>query len=180
MNKKLDLSSLKLNDSVVVAVAMVILIAILGVIMYFTVNMTVSAKLSINRSVETANANVEHIKELEKIKSNQTLYREQLKKYDELIAERGSYSRLAKQAELEDMLEKYSLTGDVSAGTMESYASVQMAESTVNVVGKESDIKAMCNEILSSKYVVRIDSFAIADNGDGTATAAFTVVNFTK
>ena len=68
----------------------------------------------------------------------------------------------------------------MQAGTLEPYASVQMAESTVSVVGKESDVKSMCSEILSEDYIVRIDSFAIADNGDGTVTAAFTVVNFTK
>lgn len=180
MNKKINLSSIKANDSVIVAVVMVILAAVLGVAIYFTYKSTVTTKDSINTSIKTATSNIEHIKQLEAIKADKDKYISQVGKYDEVIAASGTYTRLGKQAELENLLEKYSLKGEVQAGTLAPYASVQMAESTVSVSGKESDVKAMCQEILSEKYIVRIDSFAIADNGDGTVTAAFTVVNFTK
>lgn len=180
MNKKIDLSSIKANDSVLVAVAMVILAVILGVAIYFTFKSTVTAKESVSTAIKTASDNIEHIKELEAIKADKAKYNAQVSKYDAVIAASGTYTRLDKQAELEALLDKYSLTGEVQAGTLEPYASVQMAESTVSVVGKESDVKSMCSEILSEDYIVRIDSFAIADNGDGTVTAAFTVVNFTK
>lgn len=180
MNKKIDLSSLKANESILVAIAMVLLAVILGVAIYFTVQLTVTTKGTIDTAIKTATANIDHIKELEAIKADKDKYNSQVSKYDEVIADAGTYTRLGKQAELENMLEKYNLTGEVQAGTLSGYAAVQMAESTVSVVGKESDIKAMCQEILSVPYIVRIDSFAVADNGDGTATAAFTVVNFTK
>ena len=180
MNMKIDLSKIKANDSILVAIAMVVLAVILGCAIYFTYQSTVSAKESINTAINTASSNIEHIKELEAIKADQSRYNNQVSKYDEIIADAGSYTRLGKQAELEMMLDKYSLTGEVQAGTLSPYAGVQTAESTVSVVGKETDIKAMCQEILSKDYIVRIDSFAIADNGDGTATAAFTVVDFTK
>lgn len=180
MNKKIDLSSIKANESVLVAVAMVLLAAILGCAIYFTYQSTVAAKDSINTAIKTAAANIDHIKELEAIKADKDRYNSQVSKYNEVIADAGTYTRLGKQAELEDLLEKYDLKGEVQAGVLSPYASVQMAESTVSVVGKESDVKSMCQEILSEKYIVRIDSFAMADNGDGTVTAAFTVVNFTK
>lgn len=180
MNKKINLSSIKVNDSVLVAVAMVVLAAILGVAIYFTYKSTVTAKDTVNTSIKTATANIEHIKRLEAIKADKDKYVNQVSKYNEVIADEGTYTRLGKQAELENMLDKYSLIGEVEAGALTPFASVQMAESTVSVSGKESDVKSMCQEILSEKYIVRIDSFAMADNGDGTVTAAFTVVNFTK
>lgn len=180
MNKKIDLSSIKAHDSILVAVAMVILAVVLGVAIYFTYDSTVKEKASNDTAIKTATANIEHIKELEAIKADKDKYAVKVEKYNEVIADAGTYTRLGKQAELEAMLDKYSLTGEVQAGTLSLYASVQMAESTVSVVGKESDVKAMCSEILSADYIVRIDSFAIADNGDGTVTAAFTVVDFTK
>lgn len=180
MNKKIDLSSIKAHDSILVAIAMIILAVILGVAIYFTYNYTISAKNSNDTAIKTATANIEHIKELEGIKADKDKYAVRVEKYNEVIADAGTYTRLGKQAELENLLEKYSLTGEVQAGTLSPYASVQMAESTVSVVGKESDVKAMCREILSKDYIVRIDSFAIADNGDGTVTSAFTIVDFTK
>ncbi len=180
MNKKINLSSIKANDSILVAIAMVLLAAILGTAIYFTFKLTVSEQNSIDTAIKTAADNIEHIKELEAIKADKDKYNIKVSQYDEVIAGANTYTRLGKQAELENMLEKYNLTGEVQAGTLSGYASVQMAESTVSVVGKESDVKAMCQEILSVDYIVRIDSFAMADNGDGTVTAAFTVVNFTK
>lgn len=180
MNKKIDLSSIKAHDSILVAVAMVILAAILGVAIYLTFDSTNKAKESNETAIKTATANIEHIKELEAIKADKDKYVVKVDKYNEVIADSGTYTRLGRQAELENMLDKFSLTGEVQAGTLSPYASVQMAESTVSVVGKERDVKAMCSEILSDKYIVRIDSFAIADNGDGTVTAAFTIVDFTK
>ena len=82
--------------------------------------------------------------------------------------------------DLEEMLIKYNLKGTAVSGKLEPFGSVQTARSTIEVVGKESDVKNMCKEIVSSKYIVRIDDFAMADNGDGTVTAAFSIVNFTK
>ncbi len=180
MKKKIDLSSIKANESILVAIAMVFLAIILGVAIYFTYQSTVQAKESNDTEIKSANEHIEHIKELEAIKANKEKYVFRVDKYNEVIADAGTYTRLGKQAELENLLEKYSLTGEVQAGVLSPFASVQMAESTVSVVGKESDVKAMCNEILSTEYIVRIDSFAMADNGDGTVTAAFTVVDFTK
>lgn len=180
MNKKINLSSIKANDSILVAIAMVLLAAILGVAIYFTLKLTMSEQKSIDTAIQTVTSNIEHVKELEAIKADKEKYSIKVSQYNEVIADANTYTRLGKQAELENMLEKYNLTGEVQAGTLSMYASVQMAESTVSVVGKESDVKAMCQEILSVDYIVRIDSFAMADNGDGTVTAAFTVVNFTK
>lgn len=180
MNKKIDLSTIKANDSILVAVTMIILAAILGVAIYFTSQSTVTAKQSLDTAIKTATDNIGHIKELEAIKANKAKYNAQVSRYNAVIADAGTYTILGKQAELEEMLDKYSLKGEVKAGELSPYASVKMAESTVSVVGKESDIKAMCTEILSKEYIVRIDSFSIADNGDGTVTSEFTVVDFTK
>ncbi len=180
MNKKLDLSSMKINDSVIVAIAMVILAIILGVAAWFTFQETISEKKSIDSTLESANINKNHIAELEEIKSNQHKYQKEFKQYDEVIAEEGSYTKLENQMDLEEMLIKYNLKGTAVAGELEPFGSVKSAKSTLEVVGKESDVKAMCQEILSSKTIVRIDDFAMAENEDGTVSAMFTVVNFTK
>lgn len=180
MKKKIDLSSIKANDSILVAIAMILLAVILGFAIFATYNLTVKQKKANEDAVNSANANIEHIRELEAIKADNSKYNDRVKVYDEVVAEAGSYTILGKQAELESLMEKYDLTGEAQAGELSPYASVQMAESTVNVVGKESDVKAMCTEILSKDYIVRIDKFEIANNGDGTVTAAFTVVDFTK
>lgn len=180
MNKKIDLSSIKENESILVGFAMVVLALILGVALFLTFKETVAIKDSINTTINTANANKEHIINLRKIKADQEKYKRQEVAYDANIASPDTYDTLQKQIELEDMLVKYNLTGTAKAGELTSYAGVQKAESTVEVIGKESDVKAMCLELLSPDYIVRIDSFQIADNADGTVTAAFTVVNFTK
>ena len=101
MNKKIDLSSIKANDSVLVAVAMVILAVILGVAIYFTFKSTVTAKESVSTAIKTASDNIEHIKELEAIKADKAKYNAQVSKYDAVIAASGTYTRLDKQAELE-------------------------------------------------------------------------------
>lgn len=180
MNKKLDLSSIKVNDYVLVVIAMILLAAILGVATWFTFKQTMVVKDSINTKLEVANTNRAHISELEGIKANQHKYEQEFKQYDAVIAPSGSYTTLENQMDLEEMLIKYNLKGTAVSGTLEPFGSVQMARSTVEVVGKESDVKNMCKEIVSSKYIVRIDDFAMADNGDGTVTAAFSIVNFTK
>ena len=180
MNKKLDLSSIKVNDYVLVTVAMVLLAIILGVAAWFTFKQTMAVKDSINTTLEVANTNRAHIAELEEIKANQNKYEEEFKQYDAVIAPAGSYTTLENQMDLEEMLIKYNLKGTAVSGKLEPFGSVQTARSTIEVVGKESDVKNMCKEIVSSKYIVRIDDFAMADNGDGTVTAAFSIVNFTK
>lgn len=180
MKNKIDLSSIKANDSILVAIAMILLAGILGVAVFSTYKSTVNQKISNENAIKTANANIEHIKELEAIKADKEKYVNRVEEFDAVIAEAGTYTRLGKQVELENLLDKYNLTGEVQAGELSPYASVQTAESTVNVVGKESNVKSMCAEILSKEYIVRIDRFEIANNGDGTVTAAFTVVDFTK
>lgn len=180
MNKKLDLSSIKIHDSILITIAMVFLAIILGVAAWFTFQQGESVKNSMATKFETANSLKDKISELEGIKANQARYQKEFKQYDEVIAENGTYDKLYYQMDLEDLLKKYSLTGTAVAGDLEAFGSVQMAKSTVEVVGKESDVKLMCKEIVSSKNIVRVDDFAMADNGDGTVTAAFSIVNFTK
>lgn len=180
MNKKLDLSSIKINDTAIVIIAMVLLAAILGVAAYFTFQETVSEKNSIVATLENANINRNHIAELEAIKANQHKYQAEFKQYDEVIAENGSYTKLEYQMDLEEMMIKYHLTGTAVAGDLVPLGTVYMATSTVEAVGKESDVKGMCQEILSSEKMVRIDSFAMAENEDGTVSAVFTIANFTK
>lgn len=58
MNKKIDLSSIKAHDSILVAVAMVILAAVLGVAIYFTYDSTVKEKASNDTAIKTATANI--------------------------------------------------------------------------------------------------------------------------
>lgn len=181
MKKKIDLTSLKGNESLLVAIGMVLLAAVLSFAVYMTVHRITATQASINTGIQNANTNIQRVEELKSIKANQAVYASAVEKYSAVVADAGTYSKIERQAELEDMLAFYNLKGEVLAGDLLPYASVQMAETTVSkVVGKESDVKAMCRDIVSKPYVVRIDSFAIADNGDGTVSATFTVVDFTK
>ncbi|MCR4595125.1 MAG: hypothetical protein K5761_08735 [Clostridiales bacterium] len=181
MNKKIDLSSLKGNDSIVVAVLMVILMIILCLAGWFTIQRASNVQTEVDGSIEKFNQNIALLTNLRTLRDNSSYYEAQKAKYDEVIAENGSYSAKEYSMDLDDLCRKYDLEiQEWEVGEMSPSASVNSAKTTITVVGKESNVEKLCTYIVTQKEIARIDDYSIVANDDGTVIAMLTIVNFTK
>ncbi len=181
MNKKIDLSTLKGNDSIIVAVLMVILMIVLCLAGWFTIQRAANVKTEVDSSIEMYNQNLELLTSLRKLRDNSAYYEAQKAKYDEVIAENGSYSVIGYNMDIDDLCRKYDLDiQEIAVGDMSPLANVNSARTSLTVVGKESNVKKLCTYIVSQKEIARIDDFSMVANEDGTVIAMLTIVNFTK
>lgn len=183
MNTKISLSGLKDKVSTValVVIAMVFLVAILGVASYLTISEVAQLKDTIGASVTSYDENKIFVASLEKLKADSKYYEAQQAEYDKVIADNGTYSTVDYYVEIDELCRKYNLkVVDISVGEMVPNALVNEATTTVSVVGEEVDVRRMAVEIVSQEQIARIDTIAMAKQEDGTVAASMVIVNFTK
>lgn len=183
MNTKINLSGLKDRVSTValVVIAMVLLVAVLGVASYFTINEVAELKERIGSSVTAYDENKIFVASLEKLKADSKYYEAQQAEYDKVIADAGTYNAVDYYVAIDEMCKKYNLKViDISVGDMQSNGLVNQATTTLAVVGEEVDVRRMAVEIVSQEKIARIDTIAMAKQQDGTVAASMVIVNFTK
>ena len=183
MNKDIKLSDLKekVNSTVLVAIAMVLLVAVLGVASYFTIQEVTSLKDTIGKTVIAYNENKNLVASLEKLKSDSEYYAKQQAEYDKVIADNGTYNTVDYYVEIDEICKKYNLQiVDISVGDMVVNGNVSEATTALSVVGEEIDVRRMAVEIVSQEQIARIDTIAMAKQQDGTVAASMVIVNFTK
>lgn len=183
MNTNIKLSDLKekINTTVLVAIAMVVLVAILGVASYFTIQEVTELKDSIGKNTIAYNENKYLVTSLEKLRTDSEYYAKQQAEYDKVIAANGTYSAVDYYVEIDELCKKYDLQViDISVGEMMENGNVNQATTVISVVGKEIDVRSMAVEIISQEQIARIDTIAMAKQQDGTVAASLVIVNFTK
>lgn len=183
MNKDIKLSDLKgkINSTVFVAIAMVLLVIVLGVASYFTIQEVAELKDSIGKNVIAFNENKNLVASLEKLKADSEYYSKQQAEYDKVIADNGTYNTVDYYVEIDELCKKYGLNVvDITVGDMEENGNVSQATTVISVVGEEIDVRRMAVEIVSQEQIARIDTIAMAKQQDGTVAASMVIVNFTK
>ncbi len=183
MNTNIKLSDLKekINTTVLVAIAMIFLVIILAVASYFTVQEVTQLKESIGASTTALRENKILVSSLEKLKADAKYYEAQQEKYDEVIADNGTYNSIDYYIEIDELCKKYDLRiVDISVGDMASNGNVNQATTTIAVVGEEINVRKMAVEIVSQEQIARVDTIAMAKQQDGTVAASMVIVNFTK
>ena len=183
MNTNIKLSDLKDKISTValVVIAMVLLVAVLGVASYFTITEVTTLKETIGASVTKFDENKIFVASLEKLKADSKYYEAQQAEYDKVIADNGTYNPVDYYVEIDELCAKYNLRiVDISVGDMVANGLVFEATTTLAVVGEEIDVRRMAVEIVSQEQIARIDTIAMAKQEDGTVAATMTIVNFTK
>lgn len=183
MNKDIKLSDLKekVNSTVLVAIAMVLLVVVLGVASYFTIQEVTSLKDTIGKTVIAYNENKNLVASLEKLKADSEYYAKQQAEYDKVIADNGTYNTVDYYVEIDEICKKYNLQiVDISVGDMVVNGNVSEATTALSVVGEEIDVRRMAVEIISQEQIARIDTIAMAKQQDGTVAASMVIVNFTK
>lgn len=183
MNTKINLSDLKekINTTVLVAIAMVVLVVILGVASYFTIKEVTELKDSIGKNVIAFNENKHLVSSLEKLRADSEYYAKQQAEYDKVIAANGTYNVVDYYVEIDELCKKYNLkVADISVGDMVENGNINQATTTIAVVGEEIDVRRMAVEIVSQEQIARIDTIAMAKQQDGTVAASMVIVNFTK
>lgn len=183
MNKDIKLSDLKekVNSTVLVAIAMVLLVVVLGVASYFTIQEVTSLKDTIGKTVIAYNENKKLVASLEKLKADSEYYAKQQAEYDKVIADNGTYNTVDYYVEIDEICKKYNLKiVDISVGDMVVNGNVSEATTALSVVGEEIDVRRMAVEIISQEQIARIDTIAMAKQQDGTVAASMVIVNFTK
>lgn len=183
MNVNINLSDLKdkINTTVLVAIAMVVLVVILGVASYFTIEEATQLKESIGASATSLRENKILVSSLEKLKADSKYYEAQQAEYDKVIAANGTYNVVDYYVEMDELCKKYNLqVVDISVGEMMESGNVNQATTVISVVGEEIDVRRMAVEIVSQEQIARIDTIAMAKQQDGTVAASMVIVNFTK
>lgn len=188
MNKKLNLSSLKsnINSVAVIGVVMVILVIILGVATWFTVNNCIKTKEKIQTLNSEYNANKSLIGNLENIKNNTVAFQTEQEKINKKIADVNDYDEKSYFIEIYNMCEEYNLeisdaNGGIEVEEMISDGSgVYTAKTSVAVMGDELNVRKMIENITSAENVTRVDDIAMTAQEDGSVVAVFIITNIAK
>lgn len=183
MKTNINLSQLKekINGNVVITVIMALLAAVLGYACYLTFDNGVDLEARASNSIIEYNDNKNLLKSLKDLQANSDYYIAQKEKYDEVIADAGTYNTVDYYVELSELCDKYELTiVEITVGELVQTGSVQTATSKIAVVGDEINVKQMAEYIVSQNQIARIDEIAMTEQEDGTVIAAMTIVNFTK
>lgn len=183
MNKDIKLSDLKekVSTTALVAVAMVLLVIVLGVSSYFTIQEVAELKGNIGSNLTKYEENKIFVTSLEKLKADSAYYEAQQAEYDKIIADAGTYNSVDYYVQIDELCKKYNLKiVEIAVGDMVSNGLVNEATTTIAVVGDEVDVRRMAVEIVSQEKIARIDTIAMAKQQDGTVAATMVIVNFTK
>lgn len=183
MDKKINLSQFKekVNGNVVITIILIILAIVLGYACWFTFEQGVELEAKVASEIVNYNDNRILLKNLKDLQANSNYYIAQKEKYDEVIAENGTYNEVDYYIELTELCEAYELAvQEITVGEMSSNGYAQELTSTVTVVGNELNVKNMAQYIVSQKEIARIDTITMTEQEDGTVVASMVIVNFTK
>ena len=183
MNTNIDLSKLKenINGNVIITAILIILAVVLGYVCWLTFEDGVALEARVSSEIVEYNQNRNLLRSLKDLKANSNYYIAQKEKYDEVIADNGTYNYVDYYVELSELCDRYGLTiKDITVGDMAPSGSVNSASTTLTVIGDEIDIKQMAEYIISQQEIARIDSIAMTQQSDGTVVASLVIVNFTK
>lgn len=181
MNIKISDLKDKVSSVALVVIAMLVLVAVLGVSSYFTIKEVAELKEQIGNNVTTFEENKILVSSLEKLKADSSYYEAQQKEYDKVIADAGTYNPVDYYVEISELCEKYDLRiVEISVGDMKQSNLTCQATTDISVVGDEVDVRRMAVEIVSQQQIARIDTIAMAKQSDGTVSATLQIVNFTK
>ena len=183
MNTNIDLSQLKekVNGNVVITAILIILAIVLGYVCWLTFEDGVALEARVSSEIVQYNHNRNFIKSLKDLKANSNYYVAQKEKYEEVIADNGTYNSVDYYVELSELCDRFGLTiKELTVGEMSAVGSVNSASTTLIVIGDEIDIKQMAEHIVSQQEIARIDSIAMTQQADGTVIASLVIVNFTK
>ena len=183
MNTNIDLSQLKekVNGNVVITAILIILAIVLGYVCWLTFEEGVALEARVSSEIVQYNQNRNLLKSLKDLKANSNYYVAQKEKYDEVIADNGTYNSVDYYVELSELCDRFGLTiKEITVGEMSAVGSVNLASTTLIVIGDEIDIKQMAEHIVSQQEIARIDSIAMTQQADGTVIASLVIVNFTK
>ena len=183
MNTNIDLSQLKekINGNVVITAILIILAIVLGYVCWLTFEDGVALEARVSSEIVQYNQNRNLLKSLKDLKANSNYYVAQKEKYDEVIADNGTYNSVDYYVELSELCDRFGLTiKEITVGEMSAVGSVNLASTTLIVIGDEIDIKQMAEHIVSQQEIARIDSIAMTQQADGTVIASLVIVNFTK
>ena len=183
MNTNIDLSQLKekVNGNVVITAILIILAIVLGYVCWLTFEDGVALEARVSSEIVQYNQNRNLLKSLKDLKANSNYYVAQKEKYDEVIADNGTYNSVDYYVELSELCDRFGLTiKEITVGEMSAVGSVNLASTTLIVIGDEIDIKQMAEHIVSQQEIARIDSIAMTQQADGTVIASLVIVNFTK
>ena len=183
MNTNIDLSQLKekVNGNVVITAILIILAIVLGYVCWLTFEEGVALEARVSSEIVQYNQNRNLLKSLKDLKANSNYYVAQKEKYDEVIADNNTYNSVDYYVELSELCDRFGLTiKEITVGEMSAVGSVNLASTTLIVIGDEIDIKQMAEHIVSQQEIARIDSIAMTQQADGTVIASLVIVNFTK
>ena len=183
MNTNIDLSQLKekVNGNVVITAILIILAIVLGYVCWLTFEEGVALEARVSSEIVQYNQNRNLLKSLKDLKANSDYYVAQKEKYDEVIADNNTYNSVDYYVELSELCDRFGLTiKEITVGEMSAVGSVNLASTTLIVIGDEIDIKQMAEHIVSQQEIARIDSIAMTQQADGTVIASLVIVNFTK
>lgn len=188
MNKKLNISSLKssVNSVAVIGVAMVILVIILGVATWFTIDNGIETQEKIQTLNAEYNANKSLIGNLENIRNNTAAFQTEQEKINRKIADVNDYDEKLYFIEIYNMCEEYNLeisdeNGGIEVEEMISDANgIYTAKTRVAVTGDELNVRKMIEGIISVENVTRVDDIAMTAQEDGSVVAVFVITNIAK
>ena len=183
MNLNINLSQVKekFSANVVIIVVLLLLAVVLGYFCWNTFDEGENLKAGVSQKIVEYNNNRSLLRSLKDLKANSNYYLAQKEKYDEVIAEADTYNTVDYYVEISNLCESYELTiQELEVGDLVPMGTVQMATTTLVVVGEEIDVKLLAEHIITQQEIARIDSITMAEQEDGTVVAALTIVNFTK
>ncbi len=183
MNTNINLSQIKekINGNVIITIILILLAFVLGYTCWYTFEEGEELQNNIYASVEEYEDNRTLLKNLKNLQANSNYYTAQKEKYDEVIADAGTYNTVDYYVELTELCEKYELTiKEITIGEMVPAGNVKSATTTLAVEGDEINVKQMSEFIVSQKQIARIDSIAMIEQADGSVLASLVIVNFTK
>lgn len=183
MNKDINLSQLKdkLNPNALITILLIVLAGALIYAGWMTFEEGDSLQNSIYSNIEEYENNRKLLKNLKKLQADSNYYLAQKEKYDEVIADAGTYNTVDYYVELTEICENYELTvKDMQIGEMAPSGNVHSATTTLSVEGDEINVKRLAEFLVSQEQIVRIDSIAMTEQQDGSVLAALSIVNFTK
>lgn len=188
MNKQLSFSSLKnnVNSAVIVSVVMVLLVIVLGVATWFTIDNGIETKEKIQTLNAEYNANKSLIGSLENIKNNTAAFQAEQEKINTKIASVNDYDEKKYFIEIYNMCEEYNLeisdeNGRIEVEEMISGSNgVYTAKTRVAVTGDELNVRKMIESIISAENVTRVDDIAMTAQEDGSVVAVFVITNIAK
>lgn len=171
----------KINSVTLIVLVIVVLVGVLGTATWFTLKQTFEVSDNIQNVKTDLNNNRILMNRLEELKSNSEYYENQKAEYDKVIADAGTYNEIDYYIELDSICRKFNLIiSDIEVGKLEATGNYQSAKTQLTVTGEEIDIRRMAAEIVSQPQIARIDDISMIENGNGTVTATFAIVNFTK